>query len=232
MSNQNKLVFDIETAGNEFESLDEISQKYLLRYAENEESQQEAKDGLSFYPLTGEVVVIGMLNPETGKGISLVRNDKKSDLPKELEGILEIRQGTEKEMLEQFWEIVKSYNCFISFYGRGFDVPFLMIRSAILGVKPTKNLLSNRYLFSQMQNAKHIDLADQLTFYGASTKKFNLHMWTKAFGIKSPKEDGVTGDNVTALYKEGKIRDIIEYNLRDLKSTSELYKKWDEYLNI
>ena len=40
----------------------------------------------------------------------------------------------------------------------GFDCPFLMMRSAILGVKPTRNLMPNRYYMT------HIDLLDQLTF--------------------------------------------------------------------
>ncbi len=106
------------------------------------------------------------------------------------------------------------------------------IRSAIFGIKPSKNLLSNRYLNSQPFGIKHIDLADQLTFYGATRNHFPLHMWSKAFGIESPKEQGVTGDDVTGLYKENKLLEIVEYNLRDLKSTAELYRRWDKYLNL
>jgi predicted PolB exonuclease-like 3'-5' exonuclease len=231
MSTANKLVFDIETIGNDFDSLDEISQKYLLKYAQDEDEEAQIKEGTAFYPLTGQIVVIGMLNPETNKGKILV-SGKNLELPNILEDGISIEQGSEREILQEFWKTVKKYDIFITFYGRGFDVPFLMIRSAILGVKPSKNLLSNRYLNSQPQNAKHIDLADQLSFYGAARKNFPLHMWSKSFGIESSKEGGVTGDDVTLLYKEGKILDIVKYNLRDLKSTAELYRKWDYYLNI
>lgn len=227
-----KLVFDVETIGNNFDLLDEITKAHLLKYVESQEDEDEAKKGTSFYPLTGEVVVIGMLNPETNQGKILTRNDKKIKLPDELEPGIAVEQGSEKEILDKFWETAKQYTSFISFYGRGFDVPFLMIRSAILKVRPSKNLLANRYTNLQPFNSKHIDLADQLSFYGAGKKHFPLHMWSKAFGIESPKEQGVTGDDVTALYNENKLLDIVEYNLRDLKSTAELYRRWDKYLNI
>ena len=237
-----KLIFDIETIGVEFETLDKISQEYIEKYAEDEEELEEAKERLGFSPLTGEVVAIGILNPETNKGAIYLRNEKGEMRNEKLEegspaealakeGIA-IETGDEKQMLEKFWEAAKSYNYFITFNGRTFDVPFLMIRSAILGVRPSKNLLSNRYLSLQKYDATHVDLFDQLTFYGAVRKKFNLHFWTKAFGIKSPKEEGITGDEVGKLYKEGKLMDIAKYNLGDLKATKELYERWNKYLNL
>ncbi len=92
--------------------------------------------------------------------------------------------------------------------------------------------MSNRYLSLQKYDAIHVDLFDQLTFYGAVRKRFNLHFWAKAFGIKSPKEEGITGDDVGRLYKEGKILEIAKYNAGDLKATKELYEKWEKYLNL
>jgi len=233
MSITSKLVFDIETIGADFETLDKISQEYFLKYAEDDKKQEEIKEQLGFYPLTGEIVAIGVLNPDTNKGI-IYLTIKNSELRIQntlKEGII-IETGTEKEILEKFWETAKSYNCFISFNGRSFDVPFLMIRSAILGVKPSKNLMSNRYLNSQKYDASHIDLFDQLTFYGATRRKFNLHFWSKAFGIKSPKESGITGEDVKKLYQEGKLLKIAEYNYGDLVATKELYEKWNQYLNL
>ena len=40
---------------------------------------------------------------------------------------------SEKEMLESFWRVAKYVDQFITFNGRNFDVPFLMMRSAMLG---------------------------------------------------------------------------------------------------
>lgn len=233
MSITSKLVFDIETIGVDFETLDKISQEYFLKYAEDDEKQEEMKEQLGFYPLTGEIVAIGVLNPDMNKGTIYLKipNDK-FQITNKLNENINIETGTEKEILEKFWETVKAHNCFISFNGRSFDVPFLMIRSAILGVKPSKNLMSNRYLNSQKYDASHIDLFDQLTFYGATRRKFGLHFWSKAFGFESPKEKEITGENVKKFYQEGKFLEIAEYNYGDLVATKKLYEKWNQYLNI
>ncbi|MDP1629431.1 MAG: ribonuclease H-like domain-containing protein, partial [bacterium] len=121
---------------------------------------------------------------------------------------------------------------FISFNGRAFDAPFLMIRSAIHRIKPTKDLMSNRYLRSQDFEAKHVDLFDQLTFYGAMRRKGGLHLWCRAFGIKSPKAEGITGDDVGRLFEEKKFKDIARYNAGDLRATRDLYQYWKDYVKI
>ena len=228
---QQKLIFDIETIGVDFESLDKLSQEYLLRYTESEEETEELKEHLGFWPLTGEIVAIGVLNPDTDKGaVYFQAPEEKIDSFEEKE--ITFETGSEKEIIEKFWQTVNSYQQFISFNGRGFDAPFLMIRSAILEIKPTKNLLSNRYLSNQPYNVQHIDLLDQLTFYGAMRRKFNLHFWSKAFGIKSPKEEGISGDDVKELFKNKKYLEIARYNIGDLLATKELYERWQKYLNF
>ena len=231
----NKLVIDIETVGVDFDTLDKTSQKQLENYfahnSKDKEEAEEQKDKLGFWPLTGEVIVIGCLNPDTGRGI-VFANPGKVELPIEIEDGIQLETGTEKEILEKFWETVKKYNTFITFSGRGMDAPFLMIRSAIHGIRPSKNLLKNRYSSYQDYDSLHIDLVDQLTFYGAMRKPFSLHFWSNAFGITSPKEEGITGDDVKKLYKEGRILDIVKYNVRDIKATAELYRVWEKYLSF
>ena len=63
-----KLVIDIETVGKDFDSLDETSKEYLLKFAESAEDIKAAREGLGFSPLTGEIVAIGKLNPDTSNG--------------------------------------------------------------------------------------------------------------------------------------------------------------------
>ena len=67
-----RLIFDIETIGVEFESLDKTSKEFLLEFAESDEEEQKIKEELGFSPLTGEVVAIGIINPDTEKGTSEV----------------------------------------------------------------------------------------------------------------------------------------------------------------
>jgi hypothetical protein len=131
-------------------------------------------------------------------------------------------------MLSSFWAGVKKYGEFVSFNGRSFDVPFLMIRSAIHKIRPSVDLLANRYLSSQPESARHIDLFDQLSFYGASRRKGSLHLYCNAFGIRSRKARGITGDEVVSLFAE-KYQEIAEYNSWDLIA-GELYKIWHKYI--
>jgi len=235
MPNQNKLIIDVETVGVDFDSLDDVSkeqlQRYFERYSKNEEEVEESKDRLGFWPVTGEIVAIGALNPDTNKGVVYLQNKNKK-LPDELESGIKLETGDEAQILKKFWDAAEKYDCFITFNGRGFDAPYLMIRSAINGIRPTKNLMTNRYISSQSWGAVHIDLADQLTFYGAMRRNFSLHFWSRAFGIKSPKESGVTGDDVKRLFNEGKFMEIAKYNLGDLVATKALYEKWRDYLNF
>lgn len=233
------LIFDIETIGEDFDALDETTQEVLTRWikrdAESGEGYQamltDIKEGLGFSPLTGEIVAIGVLDGDKEKGAVYYQH------PENTKGVFEdggykYDPLPEADMLRKFWEVAGKYDTFVSFNGRGFDVPFLMVRSAIHGIRPTKNLMANRYLNYQPGNARHVDLLDQLSFYGALRRKGSLHLWTRCFGIESPKAQGVSGDDVAALFKEKRFEDIARYNARDLKATLALYRKYEEYLSF
>ncbi len=239
MSNFQKLVLDIETVGEDFDSLDEATQENLTRWikkesentAEYEEALDELKNGLGFSALTAEIVAIGVLDCDRDEGVVYFQAPGE-DSGEFKEGNTTFKQCSEKEMLEKFWEGAKKYNYFITFNGRAFDIPFMMVRSAVHGVRPTKDLMRGRYLSQQSFDAVHIDLLDQLTFYGAVRKKGNLHLWTRAFGIASPKTSGVTGDDVGKLFKEKKYTEIARYNAGDLRATKELHERWENYMKL
>ncbi len=137
----------------------------------------------------------------------------------------------EAEMLIEFWEAAQHYESIVTFNGRGFDVPFIYLRSAVLNVKVSrKDWLGYRY-----QTDPHCDLLEQLTFYNISgrdgaARRFNLDFYCKAFGIESPKSQGVTGMDVGRMMAEGRGREIAEYCLRDVKATLALYRIWQERL--
>lgn len=228
-----RLIFDIETVGVEFDSLDEKSQELLLRFAETPEDIEAIKEGLGFSPLTGQIVAIGILNPDTDKGAVYFLSPEGKSEKEESGNAQYLPYKTEKELLKSFWDVAAHYDQFITFNGRGFDAPYLMIRSAINKVKPTKNLMTYRYESDQYgKTITHLDLLDRLTFFGAVRRKGNLHMWCQAFGIESPKSKGVTGDDVAQLFKDKKSLDIAKYCFDDLKATKELFEYWDKYINI
>jgi len=227
-----RIVVDIETCSYPFESLAESQREYILRYADKEpdyDKKQEMKDNAirytSLYPFTAKCIAIGVFDVEKKKSFVYYENNSQEEWKSEDENI-QYKGLPEKEMLESFWRIAEAANQVITFNGRNFDIPFLMMRSAIQKVKPTKNLVQNRYDISQ-----HIDLLEQFTFYGL-TRKFNLDFYCQAFGIETPKSEAISGMEVKNLYEAGKIKEIAVYCSRDIYATYQLYKIWDEYLNL
>jgi 3'-5' exonuclease len=234
------LIFDIETVGDNFDELDEATKSNLTRWIKREAGDnndrhnallKDLKEGLGFSPLTGQIAVIGIFDSGRNQGVVYYQAPDANDKETREENFV-FKPRTEKEMLANFWQGAKQYSEFVSFNGRSFDVPFLVTRSAVHKIKPTIDLMSNRYLSSQKANARHIDLLDQFSFYGALRRRGSLHLYCRAFSIKSPKASGITGDDVSRLFKEKKYKEIAEYNSWDLIATWELYKIWLEHFNI
>lgn len=226
------IVFDIETVGFDLTELAESQQEFLLRYAEKEtdinlkeQKMEEAERYLSLYPFTAKIISIGLLNTDSEGTLVLYSSEKGEEWEVEEKNI-KYKSLPESELLILFWNYISKTDKVITFNGRNFDIPFLMLRSAMLNIKPSVNLIHNRYNITH-----HIDLLDQFTFYGI-TRKFNLDFYCHAFGITSPKSKGISGMEVKELYKAGKVKDIAVYCGEDVKATYELYKIWDEYLNI
>lgn len=233
------LVFDIETSALPLENFDETQQEYLYRELqkfpegpERETRRVEITRQFNLWPLTAQVVCIGMLNSESLRGQALfIAEDFEADAG-EAGPVEYVPFADEAELLTAFWDVAKHYDSVVSFNGRGFDVPFIYLRSALLNIPISrKNWLGYRFA-----TEPHCDLAEQFTFYSVSgregaAKRFNLDFYCKAFGIESPKAHGVTGMDVSTLMAEGRFRDIAEYCIRDVRATVELYRIWKERLS-
>ena len=232
------LVFDIETIGKKFDEFDDTSKDIFRGWAERdartkeelEKEMEQIKKGLPLSPFLGEIVTIGMIDHEN-KGAVYFRADEDSSVTDFEEEGIQYRVGTEKETLQRFWDVATNYHTFVTFNGRGFDVPYLMIRSAIHGIRPPINLMSNRYLGLQ-RGAKHVDLSDQFTFYGAIWRRPKLHFVTQAFGITSPKGGDISGAEVPEAFWDKRYVDIARYCMQDVVATKKLMEAWDEYLSF
>lgn len=220
-----RLILDIETCGADFELLDPSIQNYFLKWMETPEEIERAKQSLSFYPHTAEIIALGMLNPDTNNGRVYFQAPNREVLSFEEDGII-FQSGSEYEILTEFWNTIKSYDRLITFNGRAFDCPFIIVRSAINKIKPTKELLPNRY------SDQHIDLLDQLSFYGASKRRFSLDIWCRTFNIKSPKSEGITGYEIKDLFLAERFEEIARYCAGDLRATKELFQVWETYIRF
>lgn len=234
-----KLVFDIETSALSLDLFDEAQQEYLFRECEKiaDEPAREARRTeiarqCSLWPLTSQVVCIAMLNAETSRGQVLFTAEDYEDSADDAGPVEFVPCVDEVEMLTAFWDVARHYDHIVTFNGRGFDVPFVYLRSALLNVPISRK----DWLGYRFQTEPHCDLAEQLTFYGVSgrdgaARRFNLDFYCKAFGIESPKSQGITGMDVPELLEQGRFRDIAEYCLRDVRATVLLYHIWKDRLS-
>jgi DNA polymerase elongation subunit (family B) len=233
-----RLVFDIESAALPLDLFDEAQREYLLREAERSKDavsqahcQEEIKRRCSLWPLTAQVVCIAMINVDSKHGQVLFLADDCDTGSGSVGDVRYVSCPDESELLASFWGAARHYQQIITFNGRSFDVPFLYLRSALLGVPISRK----DWLGYRFQTEPHCDLAEQLSFYGVSgregaARRFNLDFYCKAFGITSPKSQGVTGMDVGRLMAEGKHREIADYCVRDVEATMELYGIWLERL--
>ena len=89
--------------------------------------------------------------------------------------------GEEKEMLIEFWKIAKNIDLFDGFNIIDFDMRFILQRSVIWGVKPTKELSFARYRSFPM-----FDLMYEWSKWNTQDK-ISLDTLAKALGLPSSK---------------------------------------------
>jgi hypothetical protein len=218
------VVLDIETAGIAWDSLDDAQKTYLTKHARTDEERERLPETMSLWPFTGKIIVVAMLNPESGRGRIWYEKADGRDEEKSSDGLFTFIGDAEAVFLAEFWKAMRRFQRFVTFNGRGFDGPFLMLRSAALGIAVTRNLVGYRYSLRP-----HTDLLEAISFFGAA-RKWNLDFSCKAFGVESPKEQGMDGFSVGPYYRAGRLREIALYCRRDVEATARLYEKLEKTL--
>jgi hypothetical protein len=231
---QQRIVFDIETVGKDFSEFDSTTQNYFIEKFKFEHHSHQIdetemirllEEQFGLMPQTGEVIVIGFYNPDSNKGAVYFQAPQadSAQIPESFnkDNFEYTRVNNEKELLVKFWEIIPRYSEIISFNGKGFDLPFLYIRSAVHQIKPVRNNLIDRY-------SPHIDLYEKFSF-DYKLKKTSLHLLAKTFGLTSPKDD-IDGRQVKHFYRAGECVKIAEYCKNDVLVTAKLYEIWSKYL--
>src|SRR5437764_1134255 len=172
-----RLVIDIETVGLPWEELDPYVREYLIKGMSDGDAEEAKRSG-GLSPFRGRIIAIGVINVDHGRSCALYEVPGQVDVRVEKAGLRTYISGTEKQILEKFWDWFESDSRFITFNGRQFDGPFLMIRSAIHGLTPKRDLVGQRY-----ELHPNCDLREVLNFYGtpnARQYKFNLDLACKA----------------------------------------------------
>ncbi len=181
---------------------------------------QEVKTGSSFLPIAFHQVV----------AISAVMADDYGVFQK----VSTIQGNDEREMIENFLNFIDKHNPkLVSFNGRNFDMPMLMVRAMKYNLscpayfdKDNKMLNKSkwdnyRYRFT---DKFHVDLMDHISEFGA-VRGLKLDTLCTMMGI--PGKFDVSGDQVFSLYHDGEIEKIKEYCESDVLNTYWLYLKYE-----
>ncbi len=182
--------------------------------------EQEEKSGSGFLPLAFHKIV----------AISAVIADDFGIFRK----VSSIEGQNEQEMIKNFLHFINQKNPkLISFNGRSFDMPLLMLRamqynltcSAYFEVE-NKELNKNKWDNYRIRYSDrfHVDLMDHLSEFGA-VRGLKLDHVCSMVGL--PGKYDVHGDQVMELYYAGELEKIKEYCESDVLNTYWLFLKYE-----
>ena len=198
-----KLYLDIETLPADESSYESLKLLFEKRKEKAEENKKGYCDferfvaGTSFDGAFGRILCVGY-----------AQNDKPAEV---------FHNESEKETLEEFWEIADGADLFIGHNVMDFDLRFIYQRSIINKVAPTRNLNFARYRSDPIFDT----MKEWSKWSGGS---IGLEHLALALGIPTPKK-GIDGSQVAEFYKAGKINEILEYCKRDVETTRAVYKR-------
>ncbi|TDJ80268.1 3'-5' exonuclease [Campylobacter volucris] len=190
-------------------------------------NKQKEESGSEFLPLPFHKIV----------SICAVIADKFGNFIK----VNKIKGENEKQMLEDFFNFITKHKPrLISFNGKNYDMPLLVIRALKYNINASAYLdVSNKWdnYKSKYAENKHCDLLESLGSFGQKGLKLDT-LCTMA-GL--PGKYDVSGDQVLELFYDGKIEKIHEYCESDVLNTYMLFLKYElikghltqeDYLNI
>jgi predicted PolB exonuclease-like 3'-5' exonuclease len=135
---------------------------------------------------------------------------------------------TEKGIIEEFFKFIdKSKPRLVSFNGRNFDLPMLMVRALKYNLSiPSYFDNSNKWENYRVRYSEnfHTDLIEVLGNYGA-VRGLKLDVLAQMAGL--PGKFDVHGDEVYKLYFEGELQKIEEYCESDVLNTYWLWLKYE-----
>jgi len=112
----------------------------------------------------------------------------------------------------------------VTWNGRGFDLPVLVLRALRHGVAFPWYYQERDYR-SRYSEDGHLDLADFLANHGAA-RMTSLHGAARLVGLPGKDGLGVDGSQVQGLYKSGQIETLRQYCLSDVAQTAFVFLRY------
>lgn len=201
--------------------LGKMSEEQQQRYFEDQSAEEERAYGLgSLAATSGRVLSIAVhIGPIAGS------NAEDSE-PKESEHVFGIdadgQEQSEGQALTDFLALMRSFDADIDeIVGHnivGFDLPFIFQRCVVnnITVRPFVNVaeFNVRGVYDTMHR-----------WWLGARNRVALDDIAWALGIESSKTDEVEGSRVFELYQAGRLAEIREYNLNDVRVTRKVYER-------
>jgi len=186
--------------------------------AESEEAKAKAVKKRSVDPWLCRIVSIGMI---TGvDAVNFTTGNREAEKEIVAGGV---SNKAEKSALEVFWETVLTYgDDLLTFNGKSFDVPVILARSALHGIRQTRILQNRRY-----STFPHLDLQEVLEMAGGIREMKSLEFYLNYFKVSASK-GGFNGSMVyNAVMNDGKagLKRVMKYNLDDCRALLALYRR-------
>lgn len=131
---------------------------------------------------------------------------------------VEVIIGDEKEILRGFWRVAKDVDRFVGHNLMDFDFPFIMKRSIILGIQPSRHISFARY--------RSDPIYDTQKEWGnwSNTPSTGLDALAKIFGYPTSKQ-GIDGSQVYDFWLRGRLDEIYTYCQRDVAVNRQVYRR-------
>lgn len=126
--------------------------------------------------------------------------------------------GDEPTMLVKFWQIAENCDLFVGHNILDFDLRFIMQRSIINQIKPTKNISLARYRSNPVY-----DIMCEWAVWN-TYDKISLNDLALALGIPSPKGE-LDGSKVNEYYQAGRHEEICRYCNADVETVRAIYHR-------
>lgn len=167
------------------------------------ERQAEHVSRAALYPWTARVVAVGVIDGDQAEHVLTAADE-----------------AAEAELLRQVWALALDHRegltaSIIGFNHLSYDLPVLLARSTLLGVRPPAMSL-DKY------RSPHVDLMQRLTWNGAIQAR-SLKWFARRFGLRV--DDTISGGDIAALYAAGDWAGITSHVRSDIRLTRALAER-------
>lgn len=166
--------------------------------------------GFSLNPRLGRVVAIGYAD-EAGSTSQVASTER-----------------DEARLLEDFWYRVDNTRRLVTWNGLGFDFPYILVRSMLLGLAPRTGTSAylKRYVAQPHYDVKAV--LYQWDAYRMKERGNGLGEWAESLGLTGKVSHG---SMVYQMYTEGRFADIGAYAADDAAKTFAVYQRVHPYFS-